>query len=406
LSRRVIIVDYLHAFHDRRMLLQAEALARLGYQVIVIATLRYGEPNYRQTRNGVEFRLTPFVPTRNLWVLLRVLWGWLRGVPVNPLGLPEKTPPRSNAIALGLYTLWAIRLGWSPKADIIHCHEHTPMPAGWLLSLLHRAPLVYDEHDNREWLRIYGGKGNLAERFELFFIKRVDAVTTIGERLAKALRKDGARRVEVVGSWKRLEEFALAESKLTAPRERFGLQNYRLVISCIATLYPVRDIPQLLEAVAESPDVALLIGGSGELEKDVIAASKAHPNIIWLGWVNGADVPLYTVLSDVVYNCIAPGEYDYYLMPNKLFDAMAAGKAMIVRRGVGEMAEVVANEDFGILLDDVTPETLKTAFEQLQNPDVLRRLQANSSRAGRERYNWSVAEKRLAALFEELVTRR
>lgn len=38
----------------------------------------------------------------------------------------------------------------------------------------------------------------------------------------------------------------------------------------------------------------------------------------------------------------------------------------------------ITHEDFGILLDDVTPQTLKVAFEQPQNPNVLHRLQSNT----------------------------
>lgn len=406
-AKHILILDYLHAYNDRRMVAQAAALARLGYRVTVFVTHRVGKHAPQETRDGVTYHLLPLIPARDAGTLLRALARWLRGDRRNPLPVPEHDTPLSSSLAaLLFYTLWALRLGLMLKIDAVYCHEHTPMPAAWLLARLRRVPLVYDEHDNREYLRIYGRSGRIAERFELFYLPRVDAVTTIGERLAARLRADGAKDVVVVGSWKRLEDYAIPAERLAAERERLGLGRYRLVISFIATLHPIRDVEPLLQAVERSPEVALLIGGAGVLAPLAQEYAARCPNIIWLGWVSGADIPLYTRLSDVVYNCLQPAEYDVYLMPNKLFDALAAGRAMLIRDGASEMADVVRREDCGLLLAEVTPETLIAAFAQLQQPDTLARLQANALAAGRERYNWAIAERSLAALFARVLARR
>jgi glycosyltransferase involved in cell wall biosynthesis len=406
-AKHILILDYLHAYNDRRMVTQAAALVRLGYQLSVFVTHRVGKHAPQETRDGATYHLLPLIPARDAGTLLRALGRWLRDDRRNPLPVPEQDPPLSSSlVALLFYTLWALRVGLALKIDAVYCHEHTPMPAAWLLARLKRVPLVYDEHDNREYLRIYGRSGRIAERFELLYLPRVDAVTTIGERLAAKLRTDGARDVVVVGSWKRLEEYAIPEERLTAERERLGLGRYKLVINFIATLHPIRDVEPLLQAVERSPEVALLVGGSGVLAERVQEYAARCPNIIWLGWVNSSEIPLYTHLSDVVYNCLQPVEYDTYLMPNKLFDALAAGKAMLIRDGASEMADVVRREDCGLLLSEVTPEILINAFSQLQQPETLARLQANALAAGHERYNWAVAERNLAALFERVLTNR
>jgi glycosyltransferase involved in cell wall biosynthesis len=403
MTRHILVLDYLHVYNDRRMLQQTAALARMGYDVYVFGTARYGQHDECEIHNGVTFDHLPYTPTRQPLVLLRAFWRWLRGDRRLLIPRPDKNGLSSNLFAWLLYNLWAIRIGLRLKVDIIHCHEHTPFPAAWFLARWHRVPLVYDEHDNMELLRVYGVKGWIAEQFEKrVLLRQITAATTIGERLADSLRARGVPRVEVVGSWKSLDEFTFTEERLAEERERRGLNDYGLVVVFIATLISIRNIHELLDAVEASPDVALLIGGQGELEPAIKAAAQRAKNIIWLGWVNSQDVPLYTCLGDVVYNCIIPGPYDYYLAPNKLFDALAAGMPIIARSGVGEMADIIEQNDVGILLDEVTPETLQAAFRRLCDPAERARLSANALKA-RGKYNWAAAEKQLARLFEQLL---
>jgi glycosyltransferase involved in cell wall biosynthesis len=408
MMKHILVLDYTHVFNDQRMLVQAEALARSGYRVTVIGTARMGKHPLRETQNGVEFLLPPFTPTYHPLKILTALWRWLRGNTQQIIPLPEDKPHKSNIVAALLYTLWALRLGWNLNYDAVDCHEHMPLVAAWILARRRRVPLVYDEHDYIDAIPYFAGwQGHISVRLEKFFLKRVDAATVIGERLAEVLRKLSVRSVVVVGNWKRLEDYTLEPERLALVRKQFGLEDCRLVISYISTFGHANYIPALLAAVEASPEVALLIGGSGPLENAVRETAARAPNIHYLGWVARKDIPLYTCAADVVYHCLdadANPQMDY-AAPNKLFEALAAGKPIIARRGVGEMADIIEQNDVGILLDAVTPDTLRDAFRQLQEPAARARLSANALKA-RERYNWAAAEKQLQTLFEQLLERR
>jgi glycosyltransferase involved in cell wall biosynthesis len=404
--KHVLFLDYmLHVFNDQRMLVQAEALARSGYRVTVIGTTRMGQHPLRTEQNGVAFVLPPFSPTYHPVKILTALWRWLRGDPRPVIPMPEDKPRRSNIVAALLYTLWALRLAWNMEYDAVDCHEHMPLVAAWLLARRRRVPLVYDEHDYINAIPYFAGwKGHISVQIEKFFLTRVDAATVIGDRLADVLTAYGVRRVAVVGNWKRLEDYALPPERLAAVRKQFGLENGGLVISYVSTFGHANYIPALLKAVEASPEVALLIGGSGPLENEVRQAAGHAPNIHFLGWVARKDIPLYTCASDVVYHCLnaeANPQMDY-AVPNKLFEALAAGKPIIARRGVGEMADIIEQNGFGVLLDEVTPETLRDAFRQLQAPAERARLSENAMKT-RQIYNWSVAEKQLLTLFRDLI---
>jgi hypothetical protein len=91
-----------------------------------------------------------------------------------------------------------------------------------------------------------------------------------------------------------------------------------------------------------------------------------------------------------------------YQMPNKLFDAFVAGRAIIARKTAGEMGELLELYPAAISLEEVTSETLRAAFDVLRDRNRLRELQENASAAGRE-FNSEVAVRRLDSLFSDMV---
>jgi glycosyltransferase involved in cell wall biosynthesis len=155
--------------------------------------------------------------------------------------------------------------------------------------------------------------------------------------------------------------------------------------------------------VSAQPEVTLLISGEGVLKDKVLEAADQSPNIRWLGWLTIEAIGFYTALADVVYYSINPDQSPQanYSTPNKLFEALAAGKAMIARRGVGEIGEILEQTGAGLLLDEITSESLQEAFRQLENPETLKALQ-ECSKAARNTYHWGEAEKRLLTLYAEL----
>jgi hypothetical protein len=302
------------------------------------------------------------------------------------------------------YNLWVLRLAFAERPDAIHCQEHQPLPAAWLAARVLRVKLVYDSHENTSLNRAdIGFKGGMTIRIERFFLSRVDAVITVGERLAQFLRDRGARRVVVVGNWKRLDDFRVSGDELSALRLELGLANSPLVISYFGWLDETRDIRPLLDAIALTPDVHLLIAGRGKLEADVEQAGQKASNIHWLNWLPLDRVPLYTLLSDVVYCCMNPSLRQLeFQMPNKLFDAFVARKAIIARQTAGEMTDLLERYPAGVVLEDVTVESLQAAFRLLQDPPRLREYQAQAEAGGRE-YNSDVAANRLEELFGDLL---
>ncbi len=383
---------------DPRVVAEGAALARHGCRVSVIgAALQPNQPP-RASFRGMDLWITPIAGGWNPLLWLQAVRRWLRG-DLRDLGDGCR---RSGWFALLYFNLWCIRLGLKLKPDVIHCHEHQPiLAARWLARRL-GAPIVYDAHESVPDT-VPGLKGWIARRQETALIRRMGVtVITVGDRLAAALRARGARRVEVVGNWKRIDDYNLSFKDLETTRERLKVTQ-SLIVCHLGQLNPkVYNIPALLSAIQSSPDTALIIAGRGDTRDQVIAAAQCHSNIYWLDWVELAETPVLVSLSDVIYCCVQPDfPQSAYVAPNKLFEALAAGKPVIARRGVGEIGDILERTGAGLLLDEVTPATLRAAFAQLQQPEVRSRLAA-AARAAREQYNWAAAEARLLAVYAEL----
>ncbi len=394
----VLTLSYSSVLDDPRVMMEGRILQTIGYRVSVIGVALGSRP-MRTNAHGMSLTIVPLVNRYRPFVIARAVWGLLRGEVES-----ESAETRSSAyLSLLLFNLWALRLALKDRPDAIHCQEHQPLPSAWLLARLLGIKLVYDAHENTQLNRAgIGFKGALTIRIEHFFLSRVDAVITVGERLAQSLRARGARRVVVIGNWKNPVDYDVDLNEVKRLRAQLGVEHAELVVSYFGWLDPTRDIEPLLDAVAATPDVHLLIAGRGDLEARVLAASKASPNIHWLVWLPLEKVPTYTQASDVIYCCMNPSLRQLeFQMPNKLFDAFIAGKAVIARRGTGEMSELLGRYPAGVELSEVTAETVRAALLELRDPDVRATFRAQAEAGGRE-YNSGAAMARLRELFEDL----
>jgi glycosyltransferase involved in cell wall biosynthesis len=86
--------------------------------------------------------------------------------------------------------------------------------------------------------------------------------------------------------------------------------------------------------------------------------------------------------------------------PNKLFEALAAGRPLITGN-FGEIAEVVGQSCCGIILPEYTSEAIAEAFGVLRWLPVRSGLAQNAAEAGRNTFNWEHAE---ATLYREYST--
>jgi glycosyltransferase involved in cell wall biosynthesis len=208
----------------------------------------------------------------------------------------------------------------------------------------------------------------------------------------------------VVGNWKRLEDFARTEQQNLEMRRRLGIPAGALMIVCITQLLKDRKIEELLAAAAECPDMYVLIGGKGILQGVVEDAARANPRILFVGFVSGKQIADYTCAADIVYYGFDPENPNArFSAPNKLYEALAAGKPLITG-DFGEIAEVVREVSCGIVLPRYGAEEIRQAFTTLRDNDRRNTMAANARRCGRTAMNWAKGEDILHQEYSALLS--
>lgn len=293
--------------------------------------------------------------------------------------------------------------------DVVHCHDLDTLPLGFLLGRLKRKPIIYDAHESfpdmlqgsvppaaRRWLT----------RLENFLIRRVDLLITVGEKLRRHFEARGARRSVVIGNWKRLGEYARSPQENLEVRRRLRIPDWATVVVCITQFLKDRQIEELLDAIDDSADVYLIIGGKGALAGVIQDRAKHNPRIVCPGFIAGQDIPAYTCAADVVYYGFDPANPNArFSAPNKLFEALAAGRPLITG-DFGEIADVVRKADCGIVLPKYSAAEIERALRTLEDVDARSRMASNAKRFGAEFLNWEHGEKLLRGEYAALTKTR
>jgi len=289
--------------------------------------------------------------------------------------------------------------------DIIHCHDFNTLPIGLLIGKLRRKKIIFDAHESYcEMLEanVSSKLKKIMYAVEGVLIKHIDLLITVGEILETEYKRRGANTTCVVGNWKSLSEYCIKPEEIISARKQMNISD-RLVVTYIGYLINGRGIFQFIDAVKMNNSIFAIIGGKGELAPAIEKQVKNVENILYLGFVNPDRIPFYTALSDVIYYGLEGKEInDRYSAPNKLFEALATGKA-IITGNYGEIAKIVQQENCGLVVNSITAENINNASSTISQNGTLSRFQSNAKAAAMKKYNWANAEKTLLSCYKNLL---
>lgn len=185
------------------------------------------------------------------------------------------------------------------------------------------------------------------------------------------------------------------------------------VVMFVGALQPWHDVDLLLRAFrrlsSDHSRAKLLIVGDGP-ERAGLEALAGELNLQqrarFTGEVSHARVGELLALADIAVAPYPPLPIAFYFSPLKLFEYMAAGKALVASR-VGQIAEVVTDGKHGLLTTPGDVEGLATAISRLLDGDELRRHLGENARGKVTReHTWTRNVARLTAIYEQVLRDR
>lgn len=224
------------------------------------------------------------------------------------------------------------------------------------------------------------------------------------------IRERGAEpdSVHVAHDGVRAQRFEHLPDRDTA-RDQIGWPQDALIVGFVGRLHMLnvdKGVGALVSALIDIPQASLaIVGGPDDMAQALrdrwLAAGRSADSFLYAGHVAPADVPRYLAAFDI---CAMPHpftrQFAYYTSPLKLFEYMAAGRA-IVASDLPAWADVITDGQIALLVPPDDVPALADAIRRLCENAVLRdQLGKNAREHALRNYTWSARAKAIRAHIE------
>jgi len=373
----------------------AAALTEAGHRVTLLARNPLARPEVEQLPEATVRRLRP--------------WRWA------PRWLDDATtfPAFFNPRWLR-HILHAAR---HTRADVILCRDLPLAVPSILVARQLGIPVVLDMAENypamlrlrrstgrrRLWDQIVRHPG-AAQRIERWVLPRVNGVLVVVEESRQRVMAMGvpAARVALVSNTPPLARLDLR------PAAQVGQDTLRAVY--LGRVETQRGIGSLLEAAAllraEGFPLALTIYGDGVdldlFQQRAAALALEPPTVVFRGQVSNTAALSELGQADVGIIPHWKGEHCNTTVPNKLFDYMAAGLA-VVTSDAAPLKRIVEACGCGLVYQDRDAADLARALRRLRDAKLRREAAMRGRVAVRTMYHWERDVERLLDVVGSVV---
>jgi len=192
-------------------------------------------------------------------------------------------------------------------------------------------------------------------------------------------------------------------------RAKLGLDGAP-VISFVGGFQYWHGLDQLAKSFAqvlpEVPQAKLLLVGDGPARASIeqsVTELGIEPAVIITGLVPHNDVPKILAAADIAVIPYPPLPKELWFSPLKLYEYMAAGKAIVASRA-GQIAEVIQDGHNGLLVESGDVAGLAQAMiKLLKDPAKREQLGRNARQQAIKHHSWDHYIKRLEEIYRSVV---
>ncbi len=318
------------------------------------------------------------------------------GVVIHDIG---SVAGRARRIALQPWRMW--RAARSLKARLYHFHDPELIPVALLLRR-GGAAVVYDAHEDvpravlsKFWIRpgLRCAVAAVFERLEEFAARRFAAVVTATPHIARRFRALNPRSVDI-NNYPLQRELAGEGAAATSGR----------AVCYVGGIGIIRGAVEMIGAF-EHVDATLILAGKFENAKTeaLLRALPGWRNVDYRGLVSREQVReiMAGARAGLIFFHPEPNHVD--AQPNKMFEYMSAGlpvlasdfplwRELLADSGAGRCANPLDALAIARLIGDL-----------LADPAAARAMGERGRAAVRERYHWAHEERKLTALYREVL---
>jgi glycosyltransferase involved in cell wall biosynthesis len=248
--------------------------------------------------------------------------------------------------------------------------------ATWTYTRLRRIPWVFELRDL--WPESIPAVGAMKKSFALRLLERLEmrmyrdatAIVCVTESFIRTLRSRGIETEKLHFVPNGIEPSFWQSADREAARADLGVADGEVLACYVGTIGMAHGLGTVLQAAAtlrrSAPNVKVLIVGDGaELEPMRAIAARDHlTNVTFTGLVAREKVPAILAAADLALVTLKPSDVFKTVLPSKMFEAMAARRAILL--GVeGEARATLERAEGGVAFQPGDADALATAIAQL-----------------------------------------
>jgi glycosyltransferase involved in cell wall biosynthesis len=270
-------------------------------------------------------------------------------------------------------------------------------------------PLILEYNGSEEFVERYwtNVKTPLRSRIglcEQAVLAAASRIVVVSEAAQRSLLKSGVERERIVVNPNGVDARRFAVGGGAQMRRRHGIDVNRLLIGFVGSFGPWHGAPELAHSFIEVADRLpaahlLLVGDGRELEVTIgiLRDAGLDGRVTSAGQVPPNEIPAYLDACEILVAPHVPlaDGIEFFGSPTKLFEYMAAGKAIVASR-LGQIGDVLDHGLTGWMVKPGDVDDLREALLALADaPDLRATLGANARRRAIDHHSWRLNARRV-----------
>lgn len=301
------------------------------------------------------------------------------------------------------------------RFNYYHANDMDTLIAGYILAKRNKGILIYDAHEI--WPHQNPGRNSLTvwllEQVERFFIKRAEVVITVNKLIANHFyQRYKLKKVPYVlmncPLFYKLNKKRI-EAEKRKLKQKFSLNSEVKIVLYQGKFAIQRGIEDLIDASKFfSKDLILIVRGPENDYYQKLVEYARERKILGTKVFFDSPVAMEEMIVkgaavDIgILNFLPLSLNNYYILPNKIFEYMAAGLA-VASSNMPALSELIRKWRFGIIIPRNNPKGIARKLNSLcANDNHLSTYKKNSLKAAQVLFNWQIEKNKLLQIYSNI----